>query len=101
MKIERQTAHAIIKQIKPELEKMIDFAIKFSQSKLPTIKEEAQQRVDTLLGEEIERLKQLQKKNATIRKEEIEFMEEQHHACTEVIANAKYELQAVRLVIAQ
>jgi ATP-dependent helicase HepA len=101
MKVERQTAHTIIKQIKPELEKMIDFAIKFSQSKLPTIKEEAQQHVDTLLGEEIKRLKQLQKKNATIRKEEIEFMEQQHHACTEVIANAKYELQAVRLVIAQ
>jgi len=101
MKIERQTANAIIKQIKPELEKMIDFAIKFSQSKLPKVKEEAQQRVDMLLGEEIKRLTQLQKKNATIRKEEIEFMQQQHHACTEVIANAKYELQAVRLVIAQ
>jgi ATP-dependent helicase HepA len=101
MKIERQTAHDIIKQIKPEIEKMIDFAINLSQSKLPKVKEQAQERVDTLLGSEIERLKKLQKKNATIRKEEIEFMEEQHHACSEVIANAKYELQAVRLVIAQ
>jgi len=101
MKIERQTAHAIIKQIKPELETMIDFAIKFSQSKLPKVKEQAQQRVDSLLGSEIKRMKQLQKKNATIRKEEIEFLQEQLHACTEVINNAKYELQAVRLVIVQ
>ena len=101
MKIERQTTQTIIKQIKTELEQMIDFAIKFSQSKLPKIREEAQQRVDTLLTAEIERLKQLQKKNASIRNEEIEFLEEQLHACTEVIANAKYELQAVRLVIAQ
>jgi ATP-dependent helicase HepA len=101
MKIDRQTAHAIIKQIKPDLEVMIDFAIKFSQSKLPKIKEEAQQRADKLLGSEIDRMKQLQKNNATIRKEEIEFLEEQVHACTEVINNAKYELQAVRLVIAQ
>ncbi len=101
MKIERQTAHAIIKQIKPEIETMIDLAIKFSQSKLPKIKEEAQQRVDTLLGSEIKRMKQLQNKNATIRKEEIEFLEEQLHACTEIISNAKYELQAVRLVIVQ
>jgi len=101
MKIERQTAHSIIKQIKPELEIMIDFAIRFSQSKLPEIKQQAQQRVDNLLGEEIDRLIQLQKKNPSIRKEEIEFMQEQLHACTEVIANAKYELQAVRLVIAQ
>lgn len=101
MKIERQTAHAIIKQIKPDLEKMIDFAIKFSQSKLAKVKEEAQQRVDKLLGAEVERLKQLQRKNASIRVEEIEFMEQQLHACTEVITSAKYELQAVRLVIAQ
>ncbi|MBL1142910.1 MAG: RNA polymerase-associated protein RapA [Proteobacteria bacterium] len=101
MKIERQTAHAIIKQLKPELEIMIDFAIKFSQSKLPEIKEKAQQRVNTLLGSEVKRMQQLQKKNATIRTEEIEFMEEQLHACNEVISNARYELQAVRLVIVQ
>ena len=80
---------------------MIDFAMKFTEAKLPEVRKEAQQRVDTLLGSEIERLKQLQKKNKTIRQEEIEFMEEQLHACTEVISNAKYELQAVRLVIAQ
>ena len=100
-KIERQTAHAIIKQIKPEIETMIDFSMKFTESKLPEVRKDAQHRVDTLLSEEIDRLKQLQKKNKTIRKEEIEFMEEQLHACTEVISNAKYELQAVRLVIVQ
>ena len=101
MKIDRQTTQAIIKQIKNELEQMIDFAIKFSASKLPKVREGAQQRVDTLLSAEIDRLKQLQKRNATIRQEEIEYLEEQLHACTEVISNAKYELQAVRLVIAQ
>lgn len=101
MKIDRQTAHAIIKQIKPEIESMIDFAMKFTESKLPTVKKEAQDRANSLLATEIERLKQLQKKNATIRPEEIEFLEEQLHACTEIINNAKYELQAVRLVIAQ
>jgi len=100
-KIERQSAHTIIKQIKPELEKMIDFAIRFSQSKLPKVKDEAQQRVDSLLSVEIARLKHLRKKNTTIRKDEIEFLEEQRHACNEVITNAKYELQAVRLVIVQ
>ncbi len=101
MKIDRQTTQTIIKQIKTEIEQMIDFAIKFSASKLPKLREEAQHRVDTLLTAEIKRLKQLQKKNATIREEEIEFLEQQLHACTEVISNAKYELQAVRLVIAQ
>ena len=45
---------------------MIDFAMKFTEAKLPEVRKEAQQRVDTLLGSEIERLKQLQKKNKTI-----------------------------------
>lgn len=100
-KIERQTAHAIIKQIKPEIETMVDFALRFTDSKLPEVKKDAQQQVDDLLSAEIDRLKQLQKNNATIRQEEIEFLEEQRHACIEVINSAKYELQAVRLVIAQ
>ena len=101
MKIDKQTTLAIIKQIKGEIETMIDFAIRFTDSKLPEVKEEAQQRVNNLLNAKIDRLKQLQKKNATIRKEEIEFLQEQLHACTEVINNAKYELQALRLVIIQ
>ena len=100
-KINRQTALAIIKQIKDELETMIDFATKYTESKLPKAKGEAQERVNNILTVEIERLKQLQKNNATIRKEEIEFLEDQHHACTEVINSAKYELQALRLVIVQ
>ena len=100
-KIDRQTAHAIIKQIKEEIETMVDFAMKFTESKLPEVKQKAQEHANTLLMAEIERLKQLQKNNATIRKEEIEFLEEQLHACSEIINHAKYELQAVRLVIAQ
>ena len=51
-KIERQTAHAIIKQIKPEIETMIDFASKFTDSKFPEVRKEAQQRVNTLLEAE-------------------------------------------------
>ncbi|MCG8378379.1 MAG: RNA polymerase-associated protein RapA [Proteobacteria bacterium] len=100
-KIDKQTALAIIKQIKGEIEVMIDFAIRFTDSKLPEVKEQAQQHVTDLLNAEIYRLKKLQKKNATIRKEEIEFLQEQLHACTEVINNAKYEPQALRLVIIQ
>ncbi len=100
-KINRQTANQIIKQIKNDVETMIDFAVKYTESKLPEAKQNAQQRANELLGKEIERLNELKKKNPTIRQEEIEFIETQLHACNEVISNAKYELQAVRLIIVQ
>ena len=100
-KIERQTAQEIIKQIKLEIETMLDFAMRFTDSRIPEVRAEAKHRVDKLLGAEIARLKQLKKKNKTIRQEEIEFMEEQIYACIEAINHAKYELQAVRLVIVQ
>ena len=99
--IERQTAQEIIKQIKPEIETMTDFAMRFTDSRTPEVRTEAKHRVYKLLGAEIARLKHLQKKNKTIRQEEIEFMDGQIHACIEAINHAKYELQAVRLIIVQ
>ncbi len=101
MKINRQTAHQIVKQIKGDIGEMIDFAIRFNDSKLPEVKKQAEQTVLTMLGSEIDRLKNLQKKNATIRTEEIDFLQQKLDACIEVTNNAKYELQAVRLVIVQ
>ena len=80
---------------------MTDFAMRFTDSRTPEVRTEAKHRVYKLLGEEIARLKHLQKKNKTIRQEEIEFMDGQIHACIEAINHAKYELQAVRLIIVQ
>ncbi len=100
-KVEQQTAKAIIKQLKPEIKTMIDCAVKFTESNLPEVRQAAQKRADTLLMAELERLQQLQKKNKTICQGEIDLMKKQYHACTKAISNAKYKLQAVRLLIAQ
>ena len=101
MKINRQTALTVIKQIKNEIETMIDFAIRFTDTQLPEVKRLSREKADELIGSEIDRLKNLQKKNTSIRTEEIEFLEQQRQACLAAIDNAKYELQALRLVIAQ
>jgi len=99
MKIDKKIALAIIKQIKKEIETMIDFAQKFTNTSLKEKKETAIQAVDNKLGEEIKRLKKLKQNNATIRDEEIEFLISQLNACKTVINEAKYEMQALRLVI--
>lgn len=101
MKINRQTAVAIIKQIKHEIEDMCDFATRFTESKLPEVKQQAKQKLESILAAEIERMKQLKAKNPTIRDEEMQFLQDQLDACLEAINNANYEMQALRLVIAQ
>ena len=100
-KVNRQTSQQIIKQIKGELETMIDFAMQFANSKLPEAIQLARKSVDDLLGEELQRTKTLKQKNPSIRNEEIEFLEQRLAQCKELIDRSKYELQAVRLVIVQ
>lgn len=101
MKINRQTAVAIIKQIKHEIEDMSDFATRFTESKLPEVKQQARQKLESILAAEIERMQQLKIKNPTIRDEEIQFLQDQLDTCLDAINNANYEMQAMRLVIAQ
>ncbi len=101
MKINRQTALAIIKQLKKDLDVMIDFAMRFTGSQLPKAKQQAARYAEQLLTTEIHRLKSLQGHNPSIRDEEIAFLEEQLQACLAIIDEAKYELQAVRLIIVQ
>ncbi len=98
--IDQQTACAIIKQIKIEIETIVNIAMKLTTSTLPDVKQAATAEVQTLLTIEIERLQQLKQKNHSIRPEEIETLQTHRAACTEAIAAAYYELQAVRLIIA-
>ena len=100
-KVDRQTAHAVINQIKGEIETMIGFARRTNEARLPGLKQAAAERARTLLGAEIKRLRQLQKKNSLIRKEEIDHLEAELDACASAINDAGCELQALRLVIAQ
>ena len=101
MKVDKKTALAIVKQIKKELAAMIDFAQRFTDASLEKCQKEAIAAAEKQLGEEINRLKVLKQNNATIRDDEINFLEEQLHACKSVIQQAKYEIQALRLVIVQ
>ena len=101
MKINRQTALAIIKQIKGDIDEMCDFATRFTESKLPAVKQQAMDNAEALLSGEINRLQYLKQRNPAIREEEIEFLQLQLDACKDVIENATYEMQAQRLIIAQ
>ena len=100
-KVDRQTSQAVINQIKGEIETMIKFARQVNEARLPALRQAAAARARALLGAEIKRLRQLQKKNPLIRTAEIEHLEAELDACAKAINDAGCELQALRLIIAQ
>ena len=51
------------------------------------------------LGSEAQRLKDLQKQNPAIRDSEIEFIEQQITALTDVLQNCDVQLDAVRILV--
>lgn len=89
----------ILKQIRSELEKIIDIA----QTKATLLSEPlimaAEQQVNITIGGELDRLIELKKLNGTIRNEEIDFIKNRNAEALKHIANASTELQAIRVLI--
>ncbi|MEE3240104.1 MAG: RNA polymerase-associated protein RapA [Pseudomonadota bacterium] len=90
---------AVLKQIRSELEKMIDIAQSQATSLSQPLMTEAEQQVNITIGGELDRLTELRKLNGTIRDEEIHFMENRKTEALKHIANASAELQAIRVLI--
>jgi ATP-dependent helicase HepA len=90
---------AILKQIRSELEKMIDVAQTQAAVLSQPLMTEAERQVNITVGGELDRLSELKKLNGTIRDEEIYFIENRKTEALKHIANASAELQAIRVLI--
>ena len=99
-RVKRQTAQNIVKQVRNDIERLVGHAQGLSEQALPKVLDTARQRVQQMLGAEVDRLRQLQVNNASIRSAEIEHLEHQLGACQHAISDARFELQALRLVVA-
>ena len=97
--VKKSTRLAILKQIRGELEKMIGSAQKIAQERAQPMINEAQERVSSTMGEELNRLTELKQLNGTIREEEIEFVASRQSKALAHIASASAELQAIRVLI--
>ena len=90
---------AILKQIRAELEKLIDIAQTKATALAQPLMTEAEQQVNITIGGELERLTELKKMNGTIRDEEIDFIASRKTEALKHVANASAELQAIRVLI--
>ena len=95
----RSKRPAIIKEIRPTLERMLKQGEELAAARLGALRDEAEQRVAELLGGEIERLRHLQAVNPAVRDDEIEFFVDQRRHVQELIELAALEPQAMRVVI--
>ncbi|MDK9556303.1 RNA polymerase-associated protein RapA [Marinobacter sp. M216] len=97
--IRRKTAQAIVPQIRPQVETMVDHVERLSEPHLEPLKEQALARVDASFGPEIRRLEALQVVNPAIRNEEIDFFRNQLDAARDAIGRASLALEGIRVIV--
>ncbi|MBD3639629.1 MAG: RNA polymerase-associated protein RapA [Marinobacter sp.] len=97
--IRRRTAQAIVPQIRPQVETMVDHAERLSEPHLEPMKETALAGVEAAFGPEIRRLEALQKVNPAIRDEEIDYFRSQLAAAREAISHASLALEGIRVIV--
>jgi ATP-dependent helicase HepA len=98
-RIGKTTALAIIKQVRQEVESKMIMATAMAEQQLAGILSEAENNMQAVLGEELQRMQALRSINPSIREEEIEHLKFRTDECAIHIQHANLQLQALRLII--
>ena len=94
-----EVAIKIVKSHKNEIRKLIQHSEKFAAHYAPEILATAQEHTHKLLQREINRLKALQQVNPNVRREEIDYFEQQHRNVTEALDSSSPRLDALRVIV--
>ncbi|MCL7943099.1 RNA polymerase-associated protein RapA [Marinobacter sp. ATCH36] len=97
--IRRRTAQAIVPQIRPQVETMVDHAENLAEPHLEPLRASALDRVRETFGPEIRRLEAMKKVNPAIRDEEIGFFREQLAAAETALGHASLSLEGIRVIV--
>ncbi len=98
-RVNRETTHKIIRAFGKKFREMVPLAEQQAEKLVPAFLTEAQNRSQTMLTREINRLRALQKVNPNVRNDEIQFFEAQLAALTEALKDARLRLDGVRVII--
>ncbi|MCG2580840.1 MAG: RNA polymerase-associated protein RapA [Marinobacter sp.] len=97
--IRRRTAQAIVPQIRPQVETLVDHAERLADPHLEPMREKALEQLTRVFGPEIRRLEALKKVNPAIRDEEIGFFRDQFEAAKSALAHASLSLEGIRVIV--
>ncbi len=89
----------VIKMKQAEIKKVVSAIEKKIEIILPDLVEEAKQKAELELNQEIQRLESLREVNGNVRPEEIEFLKIQKQQTLEAILAAKAQMNAVRVLV--
>ena len=98
-KVGRKISAQLIKALQQPLELAIEKARKLAHQQANQKQHDALATMHNTLNAEIQRLKDLQKRNPAVRDSEIEFIEMQMNALDKVIQSADVQLDALRIVV--
>ncbi|PXX93350.1 RNA polymerase-associated protein RapA [Marinobacter vulgaris] len=97
--IRRRTAQAIVPQIRPQVETMVDHAENLAEPHLEPLRKSALAQVREVFGPEIRRLEAMKKVNSAIRDDEIGFFREQLAAAETALSRASLSLEGIRVIV--
>ena len=97
--IRRRTAQAIVPQIRPQVETMVEHVKRLSEPHLEPMKQQALDQLEQVFVAEIQRLEALQKVNPAIREDEIGYFREQLDAARQAIGQASLALEGIRVIV--
>jgi ATP-dependent helicase HepA len=98
-KVKRKIALQLLQALADPITSGIEESLKLGHANLAEQQSLALNAMQTELSSEIERLRSLQKTNASIRDEEIQFIEAQKARLTDIISNAEPYLDSLRVVV--
>lgn len=97
--IRRRTAQAVVPQIRPQVETMVDHAERLADPHLEPMREKALEQLSRMFEPEIRRLEALKKVNPAIRDEEIGFFQDQFQAAKSALTQASLSLEGIRVIV--
>jgi ATP-dependent helicase HepA len=99
-RVDPDTSLKIVKAKQSEISTLLELATQLADQQVPDLVEAAKQRSEEVLGRELDRLSALQAINANVRDDEIDFFRDQLNQFETALENARFRLDAVRVMIA-
>ena len=98
---ERKTARALIRQQETQIRKILQHAESAAQAAMARQVDAARLAMETALGEELRRLRDLAEINPNVRRDEIDELAAKRTRASEHMNQARLRLDAIRVVVAR
>ncbi len=95
----RQTGSKLAGALQSQIHPLIKTATATAEQQLTVLKQQATQKMQLVMQDEVERLTALKKLNPNIRDEEIQFFTKQTSELVQYIEKAQLKLDAIRLIV--